>query len=159
MNKKIQKSYIDYGFGFPIHIINAPLVKIRGEWTLDMNFRKYEEAVMQILASKPARLTGNEIKFIRYNFKMDLKSFGKRFGDVSHPAVIRWEKFKDRPTNMNWATEKDIRLAIVDKFNPKFLREAYKKFQTIITPKKIRNIKINPNDSITSQIGFKKAIA
>ena len=158
MDKKIQKSYIDYGCGFPVSIVNAPFVKIRGEWTLDLNFEKYEKIVALALASKPTRLTGNEVKFIRYYFEMDLKSFGKRFGDVSHPAVIRWEKFKDRPTNMNWATEKDIRLAIVDELHPKALREAYKKFQTIV-PKKNRSITINPNGSIASQSEFKKAIA
>ena len=36
---------------------------------------------------------------------------------LTHSAVIKWEKFEDEPTNMNWATEKDIRLAIVDKLN------------------------------------------
>ena len=35
-NKKIQKSYMDYGFGLPVQIINAPLKKIRGEWILDI---------------------------------------------------------------------------------------------------------------------------
>ncbi len=161
MRKKIQKSYIDYGCGFPVHIANAPMVKIRDEWTLDLNFEKYEKIVLSALAAKPGRLTGNEIKFIRYHFAMDLKSFGKRFGDVSHSAVIKWEKSQDRPTNMNWATEKDIRLAIVDKLNPetpKALSEAYKKFQTI-APKKAGRINIRPNGSIASQVSFKKATA
>ena len=123
MNKKTQKSYIDYGFGFPIQIINASLVKIRGEWVLDIDFEKYEKTVLFSLALKPARLTGNEIKFIRHHFEMVLKDFGKRFGDVAHSAVIKWEKFEDEPTNMNWATEKDIRLAVVDKLKPRFFEK------------------------------------
>ncbi|MBN22607.1 MAG: hypothetical protein CL678_15090 [Bdellovibrionaceae bacterium] len=145
MNKKIQKSYIDYGFGFPVQILNAPLKKIHGEWALDLNFEKYEKTVLFALALKPARLTGNEVKFIRYYFEMDLKSFGKRFGDVAHSAVIKWEKFNDEPTNMNWATEKDIRLAIVDKLKPKVLRKVYEELQETV-PRKSHRIKIDPSD-------------
>ena len=141
MNKKIQKSYVDYGFGFPVQIVGAPLVKIQGEWTLDINLEKYEKAVLFALAFKPVRLTGNEVRFIRHHFGMGLKHFGKRFGDVAHAAVIKWEKFQDGPTNMNWSTEKDIRLAIVDKIRPKVLRVAYEKFQNV-APRKAHRIKI-----------------
>ena len=145
MTKKIQKSYIDYGFGFPIQILNAPLRKFQGEWTLDLNFEKYERTVLLVLSLKPARLTGSEIKFIRHHFEMDLKSFGKRFGDVAHSAVIKWERFEDEPTNMNWATEKDIRLAIVDKVKPRILRKTYEELQQI-APRKAHRIKIDPSD-------------
>ncbi len=142
MNKKIQKSYVDYGFGFAVKIINAPLVKIQGEWVLDINFEKYEKVILLALAFKPTRLTGNEIKFIRHHFEMDLKSFGKRFGDVAHSAVIKWEKFKDKPTNMNWATEKDVRLAIAYKFKPKTFQKTYEEFQEAV-PRKAYRITID----------------
>ena len=145
MSKKFQKSYIDYGLGFPVQILNAPLKKIQGEWVLDLNFEKYEKTVLFALALKPARLTGNEVRFIRHHFTMNLKNFGKRFGDVAHSAVIKWEKFGDRPTNMNWATEKDIRLAIVDKLRPKILRKAYVELQEI-APRKTHRIKIDTSD-------------
>jgi len=141
-NKKVQKSYIDHGFGFPVQILDAPLRKIRGDWVLDLNFEKYERAVLFALAMKPVRLSGNEVKFIRHHFEVDLKAFGRRFGDVAHSAVIKWEKFGDEPTNMNWATEKDIRLAIVDKLNPKTLRQAYEEFREV-APKKFHRIKID----------------
>lgn len=142
VNKKVQKNYTDYGFGFPVQIIDAPFMKIRGEWALDLNFEKYEKAVLLALALKPVRLTGNEIKFIRNHFEMDLKSFGKRFGDVAHSAVIKWEKFEDSPTNINWSTEKDIRLAIIDENKPGLLRKSYEELQNI-APKKQYKIKID----------------
>ena len=129
MNKKIKKTHTDFGFGFPVQILNAPFRKIQGGWVLDLNMEKYEKAVLFALSQKPARLSGNEVKFICYYFEMDLKSFGKRFGDVAHSAVIKWEKFEDEPTNMNWATEKDIRLAIVDKLNPGAHRDVYEELQ------------------------------
>ena len=141
-NKKIQKSYIDYGFGLPIQIINAPLKKIRDEWVLDINFEKYERAVLLALAMKPGRLSGDEVRFIRNYFEMDLKKFGSRFGDVAHSAVIKWEKCGDDVTKMGWAIEKDIRLAIVNNIRPKFFHQAYENLQTIM-PKKCQRIKIN----------------
>ncbi len=143
--KKIQKTYIDNGFGFPVQILNAPFKKVLNEWALDLNFEKYERAVLFALAMKPVRLSGNEIKFIRHHFEMDLKKFGSRFGDVAHSAVIKWEKFNDEPTNMNWATEKDIRLAIVDELKPRSLRKVYEDLQEI-APRKAHRIKINISD-------------
>jgi len=144
-NKKVQKNYTDYGFGFPVQIIDAPFKKINGEWVLDLNFEKYEKAVLLALAVKPARLNGNEIKFIRHHFEMDLKSFGKRFGDVAHSAVIKWEKFEDTPTSINWSTEKDIRLAIIDEMKPRLLRKVYEKLEET-APKKNFKIKIDKDD-------------
>ena len=122
---KIQKSYTDNGFGFPIKLLNAPFKKIHGEWVLNLNFEQYEKAALLALAMNSARLTGNEVKFIRNHFEMDLKAFGKRFGDVAHSAVIKWEKFGDDITNMNWATEKDIRLAIINKIKPRIIQKIY----------------------------------
>jgi len=142
---KIQKNYTDFGLGFAVQIINAPMKKIEGEWVLNLNFEKYEKAVLLALALRPARLTGNEIKFIRHFFEMDLKTFGKRFGDVAHSAVIKWEKTGDDFSNMNWATEKDIRLAITDKLRPKILRKVYADLKEAV-PQKHQKVKIDPKD-------------
>lgn len=142
---KTQKTYIDYGFGFPVKIPNAPLRKIQGEWALNLDFEKYERAVLFALAMKPVKLSGNEIKFIRHFLEMDLKSFGKRFGDVAHPAVIKWEKFGDNPTKMNWATEKDIRLEIVDKIKPKILRKVYEELRKT-APRRAQKITLELSD-------------
>jgi len=143
--KKIQKLFIDNGLGFPIHIINAPLVKIRGQWVLDLDLEKYERAVLIALSHKPGRLTGNEIKFIRNHFQMTLKDFGIRFGNLAHSAVIKWEKFADQPTNMNWACEKDIRLFVVHELRPKFLAELYVELEKVASDK-VTNIKISASD-------------
>ena len=124
-NKKIKKTYIDYGFGLPVQIINASLKKIRGEWVLDINFEKYERAVLLALAMKPGCLSGNEGKFRRNHFEMDLKKFGSRFGDIAHSAVIKREKCGDNITKIRGAIEKDIRLAIVNSISPNFFHQAY----------------------------------
>jgi transcriptional regulator with XRE-family HTH domain len=64
--------------------------------------------------TKPARITGSEIHFIRTYLKMTLADFGARFS-VSHPAVKKWEKTADQATAMKWSVEKDIRLFILDR--------------------------------------------
>jgi hypothetical protein len=114
MEAKIQKEFIDTGFGFPVRLLNVPMVKVRGTWTPKLNYNALADTVLYTLSNKPSRLTGNEIKFIRTYFEMTLQQFAERF-TVSHVAVLKWEKMKDSATSMNWATEKDIRLCIVDR--------------------------------------------
>ena len=83
--------------------------------------------------------------FIRHHFEMDLKAFGKRFGDVAHSVVIKWEKYKDQPTNMSWATEKDIRLAIIDEIKPGNLRKVYEELQES-APRKQYKLKLDSEE-------------
>jgi|SaaInlStandDraft_2_1057019.scaffolds.fasta_scaffold149618_1 DNA-binding transcriptional regulator YiaG len=134
-DKKIQKLFTDKGFGFAIHIVNAPMIKVRGKWVLKLNFEKYEKAVLMALAHKQCRLSGNEIKFIRNYFELSLKEFGKRFGDVAHSAVIKWEKKKDAATSMNWACEKDIRLYVINFLDPSYLRRLYSELEEVASEK------------------------
>jgi DNA-binding transcriptional regulator YiaG len=148
-NKKIQKQYLDNGFGFTVQIQDAPLKKVRGEWVLTLNFEKYEKAVLIALSLKPARLTGSEVKFIRNHFGLNLKAFGKRFGDVAHSAVIKWEKSGDDSTNMNWACEKDIRLFVINELKPKLLRIAYSNLEKV-APSKTSKIKIDSSDLLAA---------
>lgn len=51
-------------------------------------------------------------QFVRQSFEMTLQEFGKRF-DVSHVAVLKWEKSGDKLTPMAWSMEKDLRLFIL----------------------------------------------
>lgn len=127
---KIVTEYIENRFGFPILIHNVKMVEIRNEWMPEINYANLKEKVLRLLASKPTLLTGNELRFIRTSFEMTLEDFAKRFY-VSHPAVIKWESKKDMPTNMNWSTEKDIRLFIYTKLlNQDNLKEIYNQLET-----------------------------
>jgi hypothetical protein len=114
--QKILKSWIDTGLGFPVRLSNVPMVKVRGEWTPNIDYNRLTDAVLHALCEKPVRLTGNEVRFIRQHFEMTLQAFGSRFA-VSHAAVIKWEKTKDDPTDMNWASEKDLRLFVLSKIS------------------------------------------
>ena len=113
MKKKLDRAtkdrWVYTGFGFPITLIHVPMVRIRGAWTPDVNYEQLQNALLLALAAKNSRLTGAEVRFIRQAFEMTLKTFASRLG-VTHPAVLKWEKNHDRPTQMAWTTEKDIRL-------------------------------------------------
>lgn len=111
MEKRIVAQHIDKGFGFPVILENVPMVKVRGEWTPHINYNNLAREVLRSLIDLDGRLTGNQVKFIRLHFEMTLQIFAARFA-VSHPAVMKWERAKDKPTGMNWGTEKDIRLFI-----------------------------------------------
>lgn len=126
---KIQDEYIDEGLGFPVRLLNVPMIKVRGVWTPKINYNALSDIVLNLLALKPARLTGNEIKFIRLSFELTLEAFAQRF-DVKHPAVIKWEKSADTPTQMQWSTEKDIRLMISKRFSQDRFLENYEKLET-----------------------------
>jgi hypothetical protein len=116
METKTEKEFVDTGFGFPVHLLNVPMIKVRGVWTPKIDYNAYAKDVLHALAHKPAALTGNEVAFIRHQLEMTLQQFAKRFA-VSHPAVIKWERTKSRPTKMNWTTEKDLRLFTLSKLS------------------------------------------
>ena len=90
MKTKIEKTYMFEGLGFPVHLTNVPMVEMRGEFILDIDFNKLQKAVLLHLCHKKTPLTGNEIKFIREYFSFTTIVFGYLFG-YSHNAVLKWE--------------------------------------------------------------------
>ena len=99
-------------------LLNVPLIQARGEWIPSVNQKKLQSLVIEALVVKPARLTGNQVRFIRQVNQMTLEQFAERF-DVTHPAVLKWEKTKNAITGMTWTTEKDIRLFALNALNPR----------------------------------------
>lgn len=146
MQTKIQKKFIDYSLGFPIIILNAPMVKARGAWALNVNYNKYQEAVLSLLTYKPAKLTGNEVQFIRKYFQMTIRAFAERFS-IKHSAVIKWEKKEDNATKMAWTTEKDIRLFIMDELKKRAteLQKLYRNLKEEVEEKN-KPLKIDMED-------------
>ena len=114
IERKFKKYHIDHGFGFPVKLVHVPMCKVRGIWTPEVDYQLLATVVLRELCEKRGRLTGSELRFIRQYFEMSLQSFSKRFA-VTHPAVLRWESSADKPTGMNWSTEKDVRLFTLTK--------------------------------------------
>ena len=126
MQRKTQKSYTYDGLGFPVILLNAAMVKVRGAWVPDVDLNAIRDSVFKVMAAKPVRLTGNEIRFVRHHVRMTLEEFARRL-DVTHQAVMKWEKCGDDATNMAWSTEKDMRLFVLrkSKAKPKEFMDAY----------------------------------
>jgi len=109
------KDFTYNGFGFPVELLNVPFVEVRGEMVPNIDYKSVAAQLLAKLALKTDRLTGNEIRFIRQYHKMTLEKFAETFR-VTHPSILNWEKKGDEPTNMNWSTEKDIRLFSLSNF-------------------------------------------
>lgn len=146
-NTKIATEYIENRFGFPVLIHNVPMVEIRGEWIPKINYNQLSDTVLKELIIKPSFLTGDEIKFIRTKFEMNLDDFGKRFY-VSHQAVMKWENTKNSPTKMNWATEKDIRLFIYNKITEKEFLDIYNKLEKKPDSKTIKDTQLDIKEAV-----------
>lgn len=116
--RKVQKVFVDEGFGFKVRLLNVPMIKVRSAWTPDIDYNELAKVVLHVLCHKPGRITGAEIRFIRQHFEMTLQAFADRFC-VTHVAVIKWERANNKPTVMAWTTEKDLRLFILSKLEGK----------------------------------------
>jgi len=139
MNKreqKIEDEFIDRGFGFPIVLKNAPMVKVRSKWTLDIDYNVLAKKVLAELAGLEGKLSGNQVKFIRLQLEMTLQQFASRLG-ITHPAILKWERMGNKPTGMNWSTEKDIRLFVIKelKCSAKDLFALYGQLEAVAVPR------------------------
>lgn len=148
MKEKKNMSLVYEGLGFPVNLVNFPLRKILGEWTLDIDVNKLQMLVLQALIHKPAPLSGSELKFIRKYLEISTSAFGKLFG-VTHAAVLKWENNR---VHINPATEVCIRLHVLDqlKAKDKEFRDLFRelKIESLLKHKKDKNtpIKIHVNE-------------
>ena len=109
VKKHIVPEYTDTGFGFPVIIQNVEMAQIAGETVALIDYKKLERLLIRSLPSKPARLSGAEIRFIRQYFGLTLEEFAKVFG-VTHPAVKKWEASRNEPSCMATTTEMALRM-------------------------------------------------
>ena len=121
------------GLGFPIRLVNVPLKKRLGEWTIDIDFDMLQVAVLNMLARKPTPLSGNEIRFIIDYLKMSTRDFAQLLG-VTHPAVAKWIK---EEAKMNPGTEVCLRFYILNYL--KVTDKEFRKLYSIINPKNLAN--------------------
>ncbi|MBI2930985.1 MAG: hypothetical protein HYY16_04990 [Planctomycetes bacterium] len=64
------------------------MVRVRGEWTPNVDYNELSWRLLKALAEKPSRLTGDEVRCIRHSLSMTLEQFAQPFG-VTHPAVLK----------------------------------------------------------------------
>ena len=113
MTKKVMKTFIYEGLGFPIELHNVEMMMINGEYAPKIDVRVIADNAMKSLVLQKSKITGNQVKFIRSYFSASLREFGKIVNE-SHMAVKKWENFRDKSTNMDPNIETRIRLYIYD---------------------------------------------
>ncbi len=96
--------------GFPIVLIDPPMVEVRGERIPDVNLRDLQRVVFQQLITKPARLTGAEVRFIRKYKRLRQSELAEVLNKAGHSIVSQWEAREDEPTGMDYNTEVLLRL-------------------------------------------------
>src|SRR5262245_56998484 len=94
MKEATKKGFIYKGAGFPVTLIGFPFKTIHGDEVLDVDMDQLDLAIAFAVLSKPAPLTGHEIKFLRTIVGLSLQNFGKELG-VTAPAVKKWEDLKE----------------------------------------------------------------
>lgn len=114
MKSKIVKNYTYTGFIFPVELEKVEMVYYGKEWCPKIDIRKLASQVIEMLAYKNARLTGDEVRFIRAHYGMSLRDFAKQVAHETHAAVKKWEDKHDQPTRMNPNTELVIRNYIIE---------------------------------------------
>lgn len=110
-NKKFVKEYIYDGLGFPVLLEKAELMKIRGEWLLCAEFEEIADLIISALPSKPAGLTGAEIRFIRTYFNLSKRKFAEEL-NVTHTAVGNWEEADQKRAKIDPHVEINLRALV-----------------------------------------------
>ncbi len=118
----IKEDYVDHGFGFPVIIDKVAIKRVGKEEIPLINYDALECEVVRVLPEKPSPLSGAEVRFIRLHFSMTLKEFASHL-NVTHPAVLKWERKGQEPTGMSWVKEKNLRLFVERKVAPKRTRQ------------------------------------
>lgn len=103
---RIIKKHVDEMLGFPVMFDEVFAIQMGGNRVPLIDYDALQFKALELLADKPGRLTGPEIRFIRKYFDMTLARFGEQFG-VKHSAVKKWE---DGTAVMNWGAEALLRL-------------------------------------------------
>jgi hypothetical protein len=96
--------------GFPIVLVDPPMVTVRGKKVPDVNLRALQEAVFRLLIAKPARLTGAEVRFIRKHLRFRQADLAEVLNMANHTVVSQWESREDEPSGMEYNTEVVLRL-------------------------------------------------
>ena len=115
MKDRKTETFVFHGLGFPITLIKAPMRKVFGEWVVDVDMTELQLVVLRALIYKSARLSKDELRFIRKFLGMTTTDFGKVFG-VTHVSVLKWEKGQRR---LSPSIEVCIRLYILNHLHAK----------------------------------------
>jgi len=96
--------------GFPILLVDPPMMNVRGHQVPDVNMRDLQEAAFRLLVTSPARLTGAEVRFIRKYLGLKQAELAQVLNMANHSVVSQWESKGDEPTGTEYNTEVLLRV-------------------------------------------------
>jgi len=96
--------------GFPILLVDPPMVTVRGHEVPDVNLRDLQEAVFRLLVVNPSRFTGDEVRFIRKHLRLRQADLAEVLNMANHTVVSQWESRGEEPTGMAYNTEVVLRI-------------------------------------------------
>lgn len=129
--EKVVKDYIYDGLGFPVLLQRVLFHQIRGEWLPKIDIEALADLAFKMLPSKPSKLTGNEIKFIRIYLNKSKPAFADIF-KLSHTAITKWEKAESFFAPISPSQEMALRLYLEDYLNVGH-KEFYKVYKSLET--------------------------
>ena len=161
MRRKRAARFVYNGLGFPIELRNVVLVRPRDKWAPEIDLGTLEAGAFRALATKPARLTGNEVHFIRQFMGMTLKEFAKHLR-ITHPTVMNWESAYRKPTGMGWPAEEALRMKVLKAagLGARRFFDAHSELQRLtLEPDGGLLMVYDPEDRALAEVGFEPVTA
>lgn len=106
-------TYHDEGFGIPVDVEGVTTINVEGQEVPNLDYFALHELVLRKVLLHRARLSGDEVHFVRLAAKMNLSKFGKFLG-VSHVAIKKWEAAEGGFTGMEHGNEILFRMKCAD---------------------------------------------
>jgi hypothetical protein len=70
MKSKIQDEYVTEIFGFPVKILNCPMVEFEGQWLPKIDHERMGNLLFIELLKSKHRLTGHQVRFMREHLRL-----------------------------------------------------------------------------------------
>lgn len=96
--------------GFPVLLVDPPMVEVRGCFVPDINIRELQASVFSRLIVKSTRLTGAEVRFVRTYLRMRQADLARVLNKANHSVVSQWESRADQSAGMGYNTEVVLRI-------------------------------------------------
>jgi DNA-binding transcriptional regulator YiaG len=111
MSEKTIKNYTYEGLGISVQVKNVEMEKliIADDLQPVINIKKVSDDAFRALSIQENKFTGNDLHFIqdymRIHLQMSANEFAKAL-NVSGKEIEAWERFDDKPANLDAGTEK-----------------------------------------------------
>lgn len=108
-------SVVTMELGFPVELVDPPMVTVRGESIPDVNLRVLADVVFAGLIHQRSRLTGDEVRFVRKHMRLRQADLARVLNMANHSVVSQWESHAGDAAGMDYNTEVLLRIWMAGK--------------------------------------------